>query len=587
MKKDKRFKIEPKLNDKQKLIADHRYLLLDKEGNPKETVKDFFIRISKLVASAEKKYKTPKKKIRKLEKEFFKMQAKFEFLCGTTLRDRDRKMLMAECYVLPLKDSLESIYGTLFKSVQLHRLGAGIGYDFSEIRPESSKVHSTGKEASGPISFMRLYDFSSEIILNRGSVRHAGHMGILRIDHPDIEKFISAKEDYSQLTNFNLSVALTDKFMKAYEKDSNFDLINPETSKKVRSLNAREMMYRIADSAHKSAEPGIIFIDEINRHNTIIDVATITATNLCGEQPLLPYEACYLGGIVLDRFHKESKSTNLKYRIDWKHLEKVARLSARYLDNVIDLGHHVLPEIKKINVIDNRKIGIGVIGWADLLAKLDIPYDSRKALKLGEKIMKLIHESALDESRKLGKSRGNFGNFPKSTFKKDGYKYMRNATVTTIAPSGTRSLFADSNGGIEPFFALAYLRKNMETLGNKTLFYINKCLESKLKDEWLYSKKLMEKISKCGSIRDIDEIPKRIKSIFKTANEIEPKWHLKMQAAFQKYTDNAVSKTINVAEETTVKEIEETYYQAFKLKLKGVSIYRNRSRDKQVLNFKK
>ena len=580
-----RFKSTPKLNERQLLIAGNRYLLIDEDHKPIETVKEFFIRISKFVASIETKYKTSRKEINELEDKFYEMQANFEFLCGTTLGDRNRKKLMAECYVLPLHDNLESIYGTLYKSVQLHRLGAGIGYDFSEIRPEGSKVHSTGKESSGPISFMRLYDFSSEIIMNRGSVRHAGHMGILRIDHPDIEKFICAKEDYSQLTNFNLSIAVTDNFMKAYEKDKEFDLINPETGKRSGSLNARELMYRIADSVHKSAEPGIIFIDEINRHNTLLKVQKITATNLCGEQPLLPYEACYLGGIVLDRFYLKSNSSNYKKKIKWDRIEEVTRLSVRYLDNVIDLGYHVLPQIEKINVYDNRKIGLGIIGWADLLAKLELPYDSKKSLKLAEDIMKLIQTSARDESYKLGKIRGNFGNFAKSTFKQQGYKYMRNATVTTIAPSGTRSLFADSNGGIEPFFALAYIRKNMETLGNRTIYYINKCLEEKLKEKWLYSKEMMEKISKYGSIRKIDDIPDSLKRIFKTSNEIEPIWHLKMQSAFQKYTDNAVSKTINVAEKTTVKQIEKIYHEAYKLKLKGVTVYRNNSRDKQVLNI--
>ncbi|MDD3647084.1 MAG: adenosylcobalamin-dependent ribonucleoside-diphosphate reductase [Candidatus Dojkabacteria bacterium] len=576
----RRFYIEPKLNEKQQLIANSRYLLKDSHGKVKETARDMFIRISKLIASAEKRFHTTPKEVKMLEDDFYQMQASLEFLSGTPMHDRGLKRLMAECYVLPLEDSLESIYHTLYYSVQLHRLGAGIGYDFSKLRPEGSTVHSTGKEASGPISFMRLFDFSSEIILNRGSARHAGHMGILRIDHPDIEKFIKAKEDYSQLTNFNLSVAITDSFMRAYKTGSHVSLRDPSSGQVASKVDAKYLMELIAKSVHQSAEPGIIFIDEINRKNTVPGVGRISATNLCGEQPLLPFEACYLGGITLNKFYEK----NSKEGIKWKRLAEVTRLAVRYLDNMIELGYNVLPEIQKINVEGNRKIGIGVLGWADLLAELRIPYDSDKGVKLAEKIMRFIQNNARDESSKLGRIRGNFANFKKSLFYKRGFKNMRNATVTTIAPTGTRSLFADCNSGVEPFFALAYSRENMETLDNQKIYFVNESLEKALKEEWLFSKKLMREVSASGSISNIEDIPDKIKRIFRTTYEIAPEWHLKMQAAFQKYTDNAVSKTLNVKESTTEKEIESVYLEAHSLKLKGVTIYRDKSRDKQVLN---
>jgi len=581
----KRFNIDIKLNKKQELIAINRYLKLDQRNNPIENIKDTFIRISKLVASVENKYQINKNEIKRLEDEFFEIQAKFEFLSGFTLSDRGRNKLTAACYVLPLHDSLESIYKTLYQSVQLHRLGAGIGYDFSEIRPEGSKVNSTGKEASGPISFMRLYDFSSEIILNRGSARHAGHMGILRIDHPDIENFVNSKHDYNQLTNFNISVALTDKFMGAYKNNRKFSLINPSNKKVFKNINARKLMRILAESVYKSGEPGVVFIDEINRKNTLPKLGTITATNLCGEQPLLPYEACNLGSIDINKFIINKNSKDISQRIDWNRLEKVTRLGVKYLDNTIDISYFILREIKNIVYRDNRKIGLGIRGWADLLASLSIPYDSEKAIKLAEKIMKFIKDISRDESSQLGRIKGSFANFKESIFPSLGYKFMRNATITTIAPTGTISLFSNCNGGIEPFFALYYIRDNMETLGNKKLIYINKILEEKLKKEWLYSKELMQKISKTGSLKEIKEIPDKLKKVLKTAYEISPYWHLKMQAAFQKYTDNAVSKTINIPKNTSIKDIENIYLSAYKLKLKGVSIYRDKSRDKQVLNI--
>jgi len=585
----------PSLTENAKIIAEKRYLKVDSSGKPLETPSEMFERIAKFIATAEndtsdKKIgykKITKHALNKLIEEFYEIQVNLEFLSGMSLLDRGTNDLFAACYVLPIHDSLESIYGTLKNAAILHRRGAGIGYDFSEVRPEGALIHSTGKEASGPISFMKLYDFSSEIIMNRGSVRHAGHMGILRIDHPDIEKFIEAKQNYSELTNFNISVAVTDEFLQALNENTTYNL--KHNNKIYKKLSAKYIIEKIATSIYNSGEPGFIFIDEINRHNPTKHIGPLTATNQCGEQPLLPYEACNLGSIVLNNFLLRDKSIDyLKpyERINWKKLEKTITIATNFLDNTITISHHILPEIEKMVKYGNRKIGIGVMGWADLLYELEIPYNSNEALDLAEKIMKFITQKARQASIELGEKKGSFCNFSGSLWDRKGIKHIRNATVTTIAPNGTTSLLADCNGGIEPFFALAYIRKNMKTIGDKTeLIYLNKYLEKKLKDEWLYNRELMSEIIKTGSIMHIEKIPMRIKKVFVTALDITPEWHIKMQAAFQKYTDNAVSKTINLPENTSIDKIIDAFKLAYKLHLKGLTIYRDKSRDKQVLTI--
>lgn len=586
-----RFRIEPELSKNARFIVEKRYLATDKDGNPKETPKQMFKRVSKFIASAEndtsdkkKGYKQPtKEELETIEDKFFEMQARLEFLSGMSLLDRGHEELVAACYVMPIHDSVESIYGTLANTTTLHRRGAGIGYDWSEVRPEGDVVKSTGREASGPISFMRLYDFSSETIMNRGSQRHAGHMGILRVDHPDIKKFISAKQDYSQLTNFNISVAITDEFVRAVKENTNFDL--KFEGKVYETVDARELLRTITESIYKSGEPGFIFIDEVNRSNPTPNVGDMTATNQCGEQPLLPYEACNLGSVVLSKFFiADSESDNPDKRIDWDRLEEVVKLGVRFLDNTITVSRHLLPEIEEIVKHGNRKVGIGVMGWADLLYLLEIPYDTKTALNLAERIMKFINEKAREGSEELGKERGDFGNFKGSRLEKK-YTHMRNATVTTIAPNGTTSLVADVNGGIEPVFALAYVRKNMETVGADTeMVIVNKIFEEKLKAEWLYDQELMKKVAEAGTISSIKEIPDKLKKVFVTTYDIDPSWHIKMQGAFQKYTDNAVSKTINIHQTAGVEEIEEAFFLAVEEHLKGLTIYRDKSRDKQVLN---
>lgn len=589
-----RFNIEPQLSSNAKLIVEKRYLKIDKHGKPVENPKEMFIRIAKFIAGGDndltdkkKGYKKPTaKELHQTEDKFFEIQASMEFLSGMSLLDRGNEDLVAACYVMPIHDSLESIYSTLANTVVLHRRGAGIGYDFSEIRPEKSLVNSTGKEASGPISFMRLYDFSSEVILNRGAMRHAGHMGILRIDHPDIQKFISAKYDYSQLTNFNISIAITDQFVTALKNNTNYDL--KFNGKVYQSISAAKMLHQIAESIHRSGEPGFIFIDEVNRFNPTLHIGLMTSTNQCGEQPLLPYEACNLGSLVLNKFlltDKLDTDLPIEQKINWDRLKEVIYTSVHFLDNTITVAHHLLPQIEKMVKHGNRKIGLGVMGWADMLYLLSIAYDSQQAIELAEKLMKFINDHARQASKMLGEQKGDFGNFKGSKWDQLGFKHMRNATVTTIAPNGTTSLVADCNGGIEPFYALAYVRKNMETVGDIEMVYANSILENKLKAEWLYNKELMAQIANQGTLAKIDKIPERIKHVFKTSYDISPEWHIRMQAAFQKYTDNAVSKTINMPENSSIKDVEKAFILAADLNLKGLTIYRDKSRDKQVLNL--
>lgn len=594
-----------KLSENAKLIAEKRYLMLDSQGQVCETIEEMNRRIAKKIASVEIKQGISKKKAYQFEEEVYEVLTNRVFLSGMSFLDRGKNNIVAACYVLPIKDSIESIYTTLLNVAQLHRRGAGIGYDFSPIRPMGEIVHSTGRHASGPISFMRLYDFSSEEIMNNGSVRHAGHMGILRVDHLDIFNFIKAKLDLNQLTNFNISVAITDEFYNAYKSNSEF-LLKWPVSEQVeynadekdtlisKKINSSELMDLITNSIHRSGEPGFIFIDKVNATNPTPLVGNMTATNQCGEQPLLPYESCNLGSIDVSKVVKETSRD--KFEIDWKYLRKVVQIGVRYLDNTINLTNHLLPEIKEIVQNGNRKIGLGIMGWADLLYLMEIPYSSKEARKLADELMHFIWQEAALASSELGKEKGSFGNFKDSKWDINSnikqaknnplrFEHMRNATVTTIAPTGTISLYADCNGGIEPIYALAYKRKNMETLGGKTeLSYINEVLLSKLKQKWIYSKQIEDQIIEKGSLSDIKEIPESIKKIFTTALDIKPEDHVLMQAAFQKWTDNAVSKTVNMSEDSNEEDIQRVFELAYESDCKGLTIYRNNSRNEQVLN---
>lgn len=565
------------------ILKKRQYLICDEKGIPQEKPEQMFYRVAKYIAQGDKKYGAKGTEIKKTTEEFYNLMAGLEFLSGMSLRNAGRHKLgqLSACYVLPISDSMESILNTLKNAAFLHKSGAGIGYDFSKLRPKNDIIKSTNGKSSGPISFMKLYDYTTETIVNNASARRGGNMGILRIDHPDILDFIRVKEDEHALNNFNISVAITDKFMKAVKENTDYDLINPRTLKKVKKIKAREIFNLIVEKAWKSAEPGLLFIDTVNRYNPTPALGRIEATNLCGEQPLLAYEACNLGSIVLPRM---LKNENNKIQIDYKKLEKVVYTACHFLDNTVDLNNYPLPEIRKIN-LGNRKIGLGLMGFADTLYELGISYNSKRAEDFAKRIIKFITQTARRASCELAKKRGNFPNFKKSIWPKFGFKYLRNATVTTIAPTGTISIFANCSSGIEPAFGLVYVRKNILDIGQDEFIEVNPVFEKIVKEKWLYSRELMKKIAKRGTIQKASEIPQDIQKVFVTALDIEPEWHVRIQAAFQKYTDNAVSKTVNLKNSATFEDVAKVFMLAYKLGCKGVTVYRDKCREKQVLNL--
>ncbi len=562
-----------------------RNLRKDKEGNIIELPSDMFRRTSKVLSQIEKKFKTSQKEIKELEEKFFHALAFQDFLANRPLKNAGRKypfQQFAACYVFPIYDDLNKIFEVLQRSAFIQKWDAAAGIDYSVLRPRGDRIGSTGGKSSGAVSFMTLFDKVSEIISD-GSLRRGANMGVLRIDHPDIEEFIEAKQTPGVLEYFNISVAITDKFMKAVEEDSDFDLINPRNKKVFKTVKARKLWDKIIESAWASAEPGLIFVDEIERKNPTPHVGKMTAVNLCGEQPLLPWESCNLANIKLTNFLIEK---NGEKEIDWDRLKETVFLAVRFLDNTIEAGDFFYKEIEDMVRNGNRKIGLGIMAFADMLIELNIAYDSQKARDLAEKLMKFINDSAIEASIDLAKKRGNFPNFKGSVWDKKGFKYMRNAALTTVAPTGSLSVIANCSSGIEPLFALSYTRFGLkDSSGKEEKFaYLNDKLLERLKKEWIYSKELVNKINKKGSIQDIDEIPDEIKKVFKTAMDISATDHVKMQASFQKYVDSAITKTINLPNSATLEDIENAYKLAYKLKCKGITVYRDKSRDKQVLH---
>jgi len=564
-------KDELRLSPNALSVLKSRYLLKDDKGKIIETPAKLFKRVAKKIASIDKKY-NKKSNIGKLEKEFYSVTKNLEFLPNSpTLMNAGTELgQLSACFVLPVEDSLRSIFDSVKYASLIQQSGGGTGFNFSKLRPNGDIVKSTHGVASGPVSFMKIFDRTTEVI-KQGGKRRGANMGILNVDHPDITDFITVKTKENILNNFNISVGVTVKFMDAVKKNKNYSLINPRTKKTVKKLNARHVFRLIVNNAWLNGDPGIIFIDEIDKHNPTPTIGKMEATNPCGEVPALPYESCNLGSINLSKIIENNQ-------INWEKLGGLVRVGVHFLDNVIDANKFPLEEIGKITKA-NRKIGLGVMGFAEMLIKLDIPYDSEKAVRLAERIMRFISNEARKISVELAGKRGSFPNFKKSIFIKK-YKKLRNATLTTVAPTGTISIIANCSSGIEPLFAIAFVRDVLE--GTK-LLEVNSLFEEIAKKQRFYSEKLMLKIAKQGSIKNFKEIPKKVRRLFVTALDIKPEWHLKIQAAFQKYTDNAVSKTINLPKKATKEDVKRIFLLAYRLKCKGTTIYRYGSKKEQVL----
>lgn len=589
-------------------VLEKRYLKRDRNGNCIETPQDMFRRVADTIASGDLKFGKTSKNVQNLSDRFYNAITHRYFMPNSpTLMNAGRDLgQLAACFVLPIDDSLESIFETIKNTALIHQSGGGTGFSFSRLRPKNSVVRSTMGVSSGPVSFMEVFNAATEAV-KQGGTRRGANMGILRVDHPDIIEFINCKSDNNKLNNFNISVAITDKFMEAYLNGKDYDLINPQNNEAVGRMDAGAVFDLIIDSAWKNGEPGIVFIDKMNKDNPTPQIGKIESTNPCGEVPLLPYEACNLGSINLGLMVKEQDG---EFVVDWDLLENTVRTAMRFLDNVIVVNNYPLPQISEM-VQNNRKIGLGVMGWADMLMQMGIAYNSEEGTSLATDVMSFIDYVSKTESVELAKERGCFNNFKGSVYEdsnyfskkfagktsqkvndkmwaqldKDVQKYgLRNATTTCIAPTGTISMIAGASGGIEPLFGLVFSRLIMD---GTELLEVNPVFEKYMKTHGLYTEDLMNKIAKCGSVAHIEELPDEVKRIFVTAHDISPYWHVKMQAAFQQFTDNAVSKTVNFIESATREDIKKTYILAYKNNLKGITVYRNNSRQFQPMNLEK
>lgn len=590
-------------------VLEKRYLKRDTQGNCIEKPADMFRRVADTVAKGDLKYRATKDDVKKLSDRFYDAITNCQFMPNSpTLMNAGRELgQLAACFVLPIEDSLEGIFETIKNTALIHQSGGGTGFSFSRLRPKNDVVHSTMGISSGPVSFMEVFNAATEAV-KQGGTRRGANMGILRVDHPDILEFIDCKADNNKLNNFNISVAITDKFMEAYFNNEDYDLVNPHTKKTTGKLNAKFVFDKIVDSAWRNGEPGIVFIDTMNYDNPTPQIGAIESTNPCGEVPLLPYEACNLGSINLNKMVKENNDGTCS--VDWDLLAKTTRTAIRFLDNIITINKYPLPQIAEM-VNNNRKIGLGIMGWADMLMKIGISYASEQGTKLASQIIEFIDYESKCESIELSKERGRFANFKGSIYDSEHYLYnkykdksagkisdeqwkeldnkikkfgIRNATTTCIAPTGTISMIAGASGGIEPLFGLVFSRL---ILDNTEMLEINPIFKNYMIKHNLYSEELMKKIAIDGSIAHINNIPENVKKIFVTAHDVTPYWHVKMQAAFQLHTDNAVSKTVNFVESATRDDIKETYILAYKSHLKGITVYRNNSRTFQPMNLKK
>jgi ribonucleoside-diphosphate reductase alpha chain len=564
------------LSDNALRVLERRYLTKDGEGRVIENPQELFRRVARHIASAELIY-NPKADVSFYEEAFYQLMESLEFLPNSpTLMNAGHELgQLSACFVLPIKDSMESIFDAVKYTALIHKSGGGTGFSFSRLRPERDRVGSTGGIASGPVSFMRVFDATTDVI-KQGGMRRGANMAILNVEHPDILKFIEAKENSEALTNFNLSVAVTDEFMKAVEKGTDYNLVNPRTGEMVDKLNAREVFDKIVDMAWRTGDPGVVFIDEINRHNPTPELGKIESTNPCGEQPLLPFESCNLGSINLSKMVADK---NGQTYIDYDKLSQTVKLAVRFLDNVIEVNQFPLPEIAEMTKT-TRKIGLGVMGFADMLIQLGIPYDSEQGLVVAEEIAHFISAEADKASIELAQERGVFPAFQGSIYDMPDGPRFRNASRTTIAPTGSLSIIANCSSGIEPLFALSYVRHILE---GEEFIEVNPYFEEAAKKGGFYSPDLMKQLAEGKRLKDIEEVPEEIKRLFITAHDISPEWHVKMQAVFQEFTDSAVSKTVNFPHEATPGDVAKVYMLAYQEGLKGITIYRDRSRESQVL----
>jgi ribonucleoside-diphosphate reductase alpha chain len=566
------------LSENAVTVLKRRYLRKDSQGKVIETPEKMFRRVAQHIAKAEKNYGADDERVKAVEETFYDLMTQFVFLPNSpTLMNAGRRLgQLAACFVLPVEDSMEGIFGALRNAAMIHKSGGGTGFSFSRLRPKNSNVGTTGGVASGPVSFMKIFNTATEQV-KQGGTRRGANMAILRVDHPDVVEFIHSKSTERELNNFNISVGVTDAFMEAAAAQQEYDLLDPREKQPTGRMNASKVYEALLTQAWKTGDPGIIFLDRMNADNPTPALGEIESTNPCGEQPLLPMEACNLGSVNLAKFVAESASGP---EVDYPRLKEAIGWSVRFLDNTIDMSRYPLPEITDM-VRGNRKIGLGVMGFADMLFQLRIPYNSEEALQAAEKVMHFIQEACHETSETLAQERGVFANWERSIFK-DKSLQRRNATTTTIAPTGTLSIIAGCSSGIEPLFALSFVRTVMD---NDKLMEVNPVFEKVARERGFYRPELMDQVARKGSIHEIEEIPEDVRRVFVTAHDVAPEWHIRMQAAFQKHTDNAVSKTVNLPRDATVEDVRKVYDLAYQLRCKGVTIYRDGSKENQVLSF--